>query len=676
MATRQEPIKIGNYWTNLVDSVTGESVNFEEVTTWWDGTPMDDSKADGYLFRKLPLSVGGGYVRRVTDGGEFNVKWAGAKGDGITDDTAAINLAISFSKDVYIPEGYYMINGLHTILGQWGGGIRLRNGSNVKIHPNATLKVIPNNSQRYSLFDAYKIKGAKVTGGTLLGERNEHTGTGGEWGHGFNIVQSEDIVIKDCIIKDFWGDGIYIGGRDGTSPSEPTESEDDVVPSKNVYIDNVTISNCRRQGMSLTCVDGLVCENTLIELTNGAMPQALVDIEPNRRASTFPTQDRYGYARNITFKGCTFRGGATQGILMVHLDELSEDAISHVTIEGNTFYGNQSTNLVVRRASNVVVNNNIFKPSIDQGNGGQVALSGKNVLFTNNIVEKAQEGNYLIRYFKESWPVDLTVTNNILISESTSTPVLNRIEGADIQFIFKGNSVVGTWGQIVSMATNSALEGAVIDSNSFNGVFSDVFQLASSSTYTNCAVTNNRFGPGLQRCLISSNNTNFILKGNIFTGQTTRLISVEGATSGIIDGNQFIETTGAETIIMQHTSGLVVQNNYFKNCDNSVAVIYGGGSNTDCRISNNTVIGNTYSGTGIFAVGPTYIIINNTVSGYTTGLDTSSSLATNLNNTVDGAPMVAGSLRPGFVYRGAAVPNGSSIDTLLASLRDAGIIAT
>lgn len=60
-----KPIKVGNVWTNLISGATGESVNYEEVTTWWDGSPMDDSKADGEVYRKLPASVGGGYVRKV-----------------------------------------------------------------------------------------------------------------------------------------------------------------------------------------------------------------------------------------------------------------------------------------------------------------------------------------------------------------------------------------------------------------------------------------------------------------------------------------------------------------------------------------------------------------------------------------------------------------------------------
>lgn len=62
-----KPYKVGNYWTNLVDSNTGEGVNFEEVTTYVDGTAMSDAKVDGYWFKKLPASAGSGYVKRVVD---------------------------------------------------------------------------------------------------------------------------------------------------------------------------------------------------------------------------------------------------------------------------------------------------------------------------------------------------------------------------------------------------------------------------------------------------------------------------------------------------------------------------------------------------------------------------------------------------------------------------------
>ena len=44
--------------------------------------------------------------------GAVNVKWFGAKGDGVTDDTTISNLVFSLYKDVYYPIGNYLISGV------------------------------------------------------------------------------------------------------------------------------------------------------------------------------------------------------------------------------------------------------------------------------------------------------------------------------------------------------------------------------------------------------------------------------------------------------------------------------------------------------------------------------------------------------------------------------------
>jgi hypothetical protein len=103
-----KPIKIGNYWTNLVDSVTGESVNYEVVTKWWDDTDMSDAKADGVVYRKLPASVGGGYVRRVYD--NFGQLF-------LEKDTMAEMRALSSTETLLIQIGRYKgvkLNGYYT----------------------------------------------------------------------------------------------------------------------------------------------------------------------------------------------------------------------------------------------------------------------------------------------------------------------------------------------------------------------------------------------------------------------------------------------------------------------------------------------------------------------------------------------------------------------------------
>ena len=107
MATIQEPVKIGNYWTNGLDSNTGESVNYEEVAEWYDGTPMDDSKVDGVIYRKLPASSGGSYVKRVYSG-YADLSWFGvADGDDISN---TLNSATQIAPNLTIPSGEYVLS--------------------------------------------------------------------------------------------------------------------------------------------------------------------------------------------------------------------------------------------------------------------------------------------------------------------------------------------------------------------------------------------------------------------------------------------------------------------------------------------------------------------------------------------------------------------------------------
>ena len=92
-----------------VDINTGENVNYREVTTWHDGTPMTDIKSDGVIYIKKNNK----YYKRQFEGA-VNVKWFGAKGDGVSDDTSAFidakNLADRFGGGVIIlPEGTYKL---------------------------------------------------------------------------------------------------------------------------------------------------------------------------------------------------------------------------------------------------------------------------------------------------------------------------------------------------------------------------------------------------------------------------------------------------------------------------------------------------------------------------------------------------------------------------------------
>lgn len=104
-----EIIKVPNsiYWTNGVDAETGKSINFVEVENWIDGSPMSDGKCDGRIYRKLPPSAGGGYVRRVYDGTFVNAEWFGIKPGG--DYTSLIQSVLNVYPAVKFKAGTYNI---------------------------------------------------------------------------------------------------------------------------------------------------------------------------------------------------------------------------------------------------------------------------------------------------------------------------------------------------------------------------------------------------------------------------------------------------------------------------------------------------------------------------------------------------------------------------------------
>lgn len=59
--------KTSDIYSNILDSSTGEVVSYLETSVFADGTPMDDSKCDGVIFKKL---VDGTYIRKAINKNE------------------------------------------------------------------------------------------------------------------------------------------------------------------------------------------------------------------------------------------------------------------------------------------------------------------------------------------------------------------------------------------------------------------------------------------------------------------------------------------------------------------------------------------------------------------------------------------------------------------------------
>jgi len=193
------------------------------------------------------------------------VLFLGAKGDGYTDDTDAIQRAVNeaYLKQgyVFIPEGTYLIDALKSI--------NLKSNSTIIMTPKTVLKAIPNSSKSYAVLNITNIENVSIIGGIIYGERLEHTGTDGQWGMGIRIIGSNNIFIRFTRSNNCWGDGFYIGGNYVQNYSQ------------DIQLIDVSADNNRRQGISLISGRNIHIVRANLTNTHGHRPQAGLDIEPN-----------------------------------------------------------------------------------------------------------------------------------------------------------------------------------------------------------------------------------------------------------------------------------------------------------------------------------------------------------------------------------------------------------
>ena len=228
----------------------------------------------------------------------------GAKGDGVTDDTNAINQAIEYAGNngvVYIPEGKYLVSSsMNSNLDESKRyvaiGIYQKENLKLILSPKAYIKhsvlpldeIVTYKTARYYPLGIISSSNITVDGGVFEGEADEHVklykdNADAFWwqadgtysrGHGYGICirGSDHVTIKNTEVFNVFGDAYHI-------------SLSSKGKSNFITLENCVGHSSTRQGLSVTGGDNTVIRNCEFYNIIGNSPESGIDFEPDSVAN-------------------------------------------------------------------------------------------------------------------------------------------------------------------------------------------------------------------------------------------------------------------------------------------------------------------------------------------------------------------------------------------------------
>ncbi|MFC8151167.1 peptidase G2 autoproteolytic cleavage domain-containing protein [Bacillus paralicheniformis] len=250
---KQDITDVQNHFEKEIENVSNNISNIEKII------------GDVSKFKTIGDTLVDKIINQFTQR-SVNVKDYGAKGDGLTDDTAAFEKALgSGFSNVFVPEGTYMVKGIKipSFTRLYGTGAK----SIIKLHPDTspTTHVITNKD--YTNGNSY-IQIENLLADWNLNKKNNKVGSGPN-ASCVNITNSQFVWIKNVHAKDA---GLH--GFDVTSPKYNTSSDGanyyQPKGSKYVWIDSCTAWNFGDDGFTTHFSDFVFHSNCYSYNGNGS----------------------------------------------------------------------------------------------------------------------------------------------------------------------------------------------------------------------------------------------------------------------------------------------------------------------------------------------------------------------------------------------------------------------
>jgi len=320
-----------------------------------------------------------------------SVMWFGATGDGTTNDSFAFQSAITALRHAYVPAGTYLIDNT-TIPSNTLIEGEDRDSTVIKLVSSASDEPIFEGSDTTNGNENITIRNL-----TIDGNRSNQTPSGDGNYMGIRMDGWEDSTLENILIKDCATDGVYI-------------TKDSTTESQNIHIKGVRVTNCRRNGITVISVDGLIVTDSEIDSITGTSPQAGIDIEPDGAFT----------CEYITIANCLIHDNAEIGISIYQ--NTIYDTVQFVTISGNHIYDNTTYGIWIKYIDRFVIADNVVEGNGDTGihiEGASTEIVNEGVIKGNLIKDSTVAGINIIHAVK------INVNGNTIIDSGNKGIVLS-----------------------------------------------------------------------------------------------------------------------------------------------------------------------------------------------------------------------------------------------------------
>ncbi|CAL9961220.1 tail protein [Vibrio phage D69] len=420
---------------------------------------------------------------RMIDGAAVNVRDFGAVGDGVTDDTAAWQLAVGSGTVVLgNPGDVYLISSQIDITSETHIDLR---------HSELSSLWVDNASGRHStlLFNVVGVRGFTLENGKLEGNR-ARTGFQEAVSEEFTsplvrLDTSERVVIRNILI-DGYGSDVVSGGWDVTSQYGWAVIK--AYLTNDLTYDNVEITDSISEGIYNTQCDNLTAVN--------------LDIHDN--SSSFITPFHAWYCENVVI---------TDSKITLSDTELSGSTLNvysrHVRISNNYIRGGNSLDIGneagdMWTAFNVLIENNVLYECKIKGDLGENTKINDLKISNNNIRAGSRgQGIYLGGLINRSEISSNTIQTAgatdciaVRLSAATDNSGLQPHVTSDVCNIY-GNTLIGEGASAYSTGINFSRQVRASNVNIYDNIVKycacPVYlgSLAKKATYTDFRIYSN-----------------------------------------------------------------------------------------------------------------------------------------------------------------------------------------